>query len=380
MKFWDRVSPQKGEWDKPFLFALFLLIFSGLSVLYSSSSWSAMKEFEDSFYYLKKQLLWVGIGLLCMWITMNLPLEKFSKYGIVFISINLFLLVLVFVPGVGKSVSTYYGRNFNRWIGFGGIQFQPSELIKLTLLFYLSGFITRVGSWKAENKSEWILPSVISLVSLILIILEPAFGTTMEISIILFLYLYISGFQFRKIFIFLLCLVPLIYILIDKVGYRKKRIEVWLDPYKFRFEEGHQLVSSYKAFADGGIFGEPLSSGYAHKHLPYAHTDFILAAFVEDYGFLGFVFLFLIFSFLLFRIYRFLLKIETPFYFYLGVGIFSLLSLQFLLNSFVETGLLPITGLSFPFLSYGGSSMLVMMISAGIYLNIVKHDGMRGKP
>jgi cell division protein FtsW len=165
-------------------------------------------------------------------------------------------------------------------------------------------------------------------------------------------------------------------LLVDRVGYRRKRIDIWLDPYSYRYEEGHQLVSSYLAFKYGSWFGTDISSGYSHRYLPYSYTDFIISPFVEDFGFLGFLFLLSSILILIFRAFFLMEKVEDPFGFYLGSGIIAFLSIQFLMNFFVVTGILPITGVSFPFLSYGGSSLISTFIFSGILVNITRKENL----
>jgi len=156
------------------------------------------------------------------------------------------------------------------------------------------------------------------------------------------------------------------------VGYRKKRIEVWLDPYKYRFEEGHQLITSYRAFQEGGWFGNPIGSGYSHRYLPYCHTDFVLATFVEDFGFVGFLVFLGTVLFLLIRSYTLIQKLENRFAYYLGIGVVSLLSIQFLINLYVVTGIFPTTGISLPFFSYGGSSLITILALCGLLVNLTQ--------
>jgi cell division protein FtsW len=361
--------------DYPLVYGILILLFLGLAILFSASSVTAQREFEDSFYYVKKQGLWAFLSFLAFVISAVIPIQFYQKFSKWIIFITIVLLLLVFVPGIGKSVETYYGRNFHRWINLGLFQFQPSEFAKISIVIYVSSLFVRSQTTEFELKTFG-LPLVFIGGVLLLIVAEPAFGTTIQIFIIIIILSYIYGFHLKKLFIVFLSLLPLIAILIYKVGYRKKRIEVWLDPYKFRFDEGHQLVSSFRSFNEGGFLGNPLATGYSHRYLTYSHTDFILPTFVEDYGFLGFFVLFSIFLFVILRTFVLLKRVRDPFSFLLGVGLVSIIAIQILINSFVVTGLLPITGISLPFVSYGGSSLLTVMISFGIIINITKKDNL----
>ncbi|WP_078124454.1 FtsW/RodA/SpoVE family cell cycle protein [Leptospira alexanderi] len=366
--------PGKNSLDILLIVTIFILLFSGLCVMYSSSSISAWREFKDSEYFLKKQAIWICIGLVFFFFFSVFPYQKLEKLALVGMIAAIGLLVLVFIPGVGKSVSTYYGRNFHRWIAIGPYQLQPSEVAKVAVLVYLSSLFQKLKS--TPDYKKLLVPALFLLTVIVLILIEPAFGTTLEILFVILGFIFLFGVPFRNLLAIGIVSLPLIYILIDRVGYRKKRVEVWLDPYRYRFDEGHQLVTSFRAFLDGGWFGNKLAAGYAHRYLTYSHTDFVLATFVEDFGFFGFLtFIFLILL-LLFRSFYLVQKVKDPFGFYLGAGILIILGTQFIINMFVVTGIFPITGISLPFVSYGGSSILIVLISLGILVNITRKENL----
>ncbi|EKR65643.1 MULTISPECIES: FtsW/RodA/SpoVE family cell cycle protein [Leptospira] len=366
--------PGKNSLDILLIVTIFILLFSGLCVMYSSSSISAWREFKDSEYFLKKQAIWICIGLVFFFFFSVFPYQKLEKLALVGMIAAIGLLVSVFIPGVGKSVSTYYGRNFHRWIAIGPYQLQPSEVAKVAVLIYLSSLFQKLKS--APDYKKLLIPALFLLTVIVLILIEPAFGTTLEILFVILGFIFLFGVPFRNLLAIGIVSLPLIYVLIDRVGYRKKRVEVWLDPYRYRFDEGHQLVTSFRAFLDGGWFGNKLASGYAHRYLTYSHTDFVLATFVEDFGFFGFLtFIFLILL-LLFRSFYLVQKVKDPFGFYLGAGILIILGTQFIINMFVVTGIFPITGISLPFVSYGGSSILIVLISLGILVNITRKENL----
>lgn len=369
--FWE--SPG-SPFDLVLVGSVFFLLLFGICVMYSSSSVTAWREFQDSEYFLKKQLAWAIIGLVVFFFFANFPYKRLERFALGGIIISVLLLILVFIPGVGKSVGTYYGRNFHRWIGIGPYQLQPSEIAKLAVVVYLSSLIVKLKLKETRDPKKFILPAVLLLAVLILILAEPAFGTTMEILFVVIAFVFLFGFPVRNLLLVGLVSLPLAYLLISQVGYRRKRMEVWLDPYRFRYDEGHQLVTSFRAFLDGGWFGNKLASGYAHRYLTYSHTDFVLATYVEDFGFIGFLFFFALVMVLLSRVYVLLKRVEDPFGFYLGAGLLFILGTQFVINSYVVTGLFPITGISLPFMSYGGSSLLVVLAAFGILVNITRKE------
>lgn len=362
--------------DLPLLYAIFILFGFGVIIMFSASVIPAEREFADPYYYLKKQLIWGGVGILLFLVFIQIPYQTLVKFSFPFCLLSIVLLISVFIPGVGKSVGTTYGRNFNRWIQLGGFQIQPSEFSKISLLLFLSLFFQTFD----PKNIKWTRKTIISLFTifsiLILIVIEPAFGTTVEILTVIFFFVIMTGFPMKRILLLSIATLPLLFVLVTQVGYRKKRLEIWLDPYKYRFDEGHQLVTSFRAFFDGGTMGRPIGSGYSHRYLAYSHTDFVLASFVEDFGFVGFFLFISVVIFMLIRIYSLLQKVKDKLGFYLGTGILLLLTIQFLINLYVVTGLFPVTGISLPFLSYGGSSLITIFILMGILANITKSENL----
>ena len=362
--------------DRILISIIFLLAFTGIAVMFSASFSYGEREFDNAYFFFNRQIIWLIAGITLFVVFSQMDFRILDSMGIYLCFVTIFLLVLVFIPGLGKSVGTYYGRNFNRWIGIGPFQFQPSEFAKITVLIYLAGFFKDFKKTESINWKKFILPFSIISTILLLIVLEPSFGTTMEIFFVLVTMIYIAGFSFKKLSISIISILPLLFLLVDRVGYRRKRIDIWLDPYSYRYEEGHQLVSSYLAFKSGSIWGNDISAGYSHKYLPYGYTDFIISPFVEDFGFFGFCLLWSVILIFIFRSYLLIERINEPFGFYLGSGILSILSIQFLMNLFVVTGILPITGVSFPFFSYGGSSLISTFIFSGILVNITRKENL----
>ncbi|MCB1141995.1 MAG: FtsW/RodA/SpoVE family cell cycle protein [Leptospiraceae bacterium] len=367
----------KNSFDHPLVYLVIILLFLGLGVLISAGTITSQREYEDAFFLFKKQAVWAGFGFLFFLVAINVPVQFYWKNSQILFLLSIVSLTLVFIPGIGRSVETYYGRNFHRWINLGFIQFQPSEFAKISTVLYVSSVLVR---YKTEDNhhsySFLVTPAAFVALLLLLVVAEPAFGTTLEILFIILTLIFINGFPLKKLIIGLIAMTPLLFLLVYKVGYRKKRIDVWLDPYKYRFDEGHQLVSSFRSFMEGGFLGNPLSTGYSHRYLTYSHTDFILSTYVEDYGYLGFLFLLGLFLLLITRTYILLKNVNNLFALHVGTGLISMISLQIIMNTFVVTGIIPITGISLPFLSYGGSSLITILISMGIILNITKRENL----
>ncbi|MDF3820079.1 FtsW/RodA/SpoVE family cell cycle protein [Leptospira sp. 96542] len=362
--------------DGPFLYFIFLLFGLGIIVMYSASVHPAEREFSNPYYYLEKQVLWGSVSVFLFLVFSKIPYEFLVRWSFLLCLLSVALLAAVFVPGLGKSVGTSYGRSFNRWIQIGGFQMQPSEFSKISILLFLSYFFYNFDFKKVIWDTKKIVSIILILFILLLIVVEPAFGTTVEILVVLFFFVLLAGFPIKRLVLLGVSILPLLLILVTQVGYRKKRIEIWLNPYQYRFDEGHQLVTSFRAFFDGGSFGRPIGTGYSHRYLAYSHTDFVLATFVEDFGFLGFFCFFCLVLFFLYRVYALLVRTKDKLGFFLGSGILILLSIQILLNLFVVTGIVPVTGISLPFLSYGGSSLLTIFILLGILANITRRENL----
>jgi cell division protein FtsW len=365
---------EKSSIDQIALYCILILQFIGLAILFSASTVTSQREFNDPYYLLKKQSLWALISFIAFTLFINFSYENLKKISLFSILFSILLLILVFIPGLGRSVDTHYGRNFNRWVNLGFIQFQPSEFAKIAVVLYVSHILYKFRQDDSKNLKYFVPPAVLVGIVVALIFFEPAYSSSVEIILLVGLLFFLDGFPIGKLFLSIIAITPILLVLVVSVGYRKKRIDVWLNPYDYRFDEGHQSVSSFKSFMEGGFFGNPLSTGYSHRYLTYSHTDFVLATFVEDYGFIGFILLSGLFFFLLFRFTQLLKKVTDPFGFLLGAGLLSVISIQIIVNMYVVTGIFPITGISLPFLSYGGSSLLTIMISLGILLNITKSE------
>ena len=361
----------ENSFDPIFLTSVFFLLFLGLCIVYTSSSVNSERLFDHSFHYFNRQLRGVILGIFLFFFFAQLSYLKLKKFARLFLVLSIISLILVFFPIIGKSVGNEYNRNFHRWLDFGFFQVQPSEFAKIAVILYISLFITKI---KSKQKVSFAFAFFSISLVIILILLQPSFGTTVAILSVITAYIYLFGFSLKNLFFAALTSVPFFFILIYQVGYRKKRIDVWLDPYKYRYEEGNQLVLSFRSFLEGGFWGKKITSGISHKYLAYNHTDFIFSTFVEDFGFLGSLLLISLILLFFFRSYQMLSKVREPFGFYLGSGILIMIAIQYIINFYVVVGLFPITGIGLPLISYGSSSLVSIMISLGIFTNITKKE------
>jgi len=354
--------------------AVLVLGLSGILILYPASSILSQMEQGDPEYYFNRQILWFLIGIIAMIFFSFVPLKLLRTMAIPMLLSVLGLLALVYVPGIGKSVSSNH-ESFNRWISIGPVTFQPSEFAKIAIIIYAASVFTKGGTFPSDFNAKRLLPPMIFLsIPLLAIVTEPQYGTTVCIIIVLIMMVYIAGFPALRLLALLLAAFPVMFLVAILYKYRLERFRVWLDPYAYRYEGGYQLVTSYRAFRDGGLFGEEFASGFAHRYLTYGHTDFILALFSENHGLAGIVFLFGMFLLVLWRSVIVLRKIEDPFIFLAAAGSVIMIISQTLLNMAVVVGLLPTTGVSLPFISYGGSSLVATMAFCGIILNASSHS------
>ncbi|NIQ38588.1 MAG: putative lipid II flippase FtsW [Proteobacteria bacterium] len=354
----------RTDFDYTILCVTLILLAFGIVMVYSASAILAADKFSDSFYFLKKQALFAAGGTLLMAIAMKINYHLWQKLAYPILVVSLALLVLVLVAGTKAGGST-------RWLYIGSLSFQPSELSKLALVVFLSYFLAKKGE-KIRTFQFGFLPTIlISGIMILLVIHQPDFGVAMFLGIMVMIMLFVGGTRLSYILTLVLAAIPVVYYLIVKVPYRAQRIMSYLNPWRDPQGVSFQLVQSFVALGAGGVFGSGLGQGKQKLYfLPAPHTDFIYSVVGEETGFIGAVIilgLYLVFSV---RGIRVSLGAPDEFGTFLGMGITSLISLQAIINMAVVLGLLPTKGLTLPLVSYGGTSLVVSLVSVGILLNI----------
>jgi cell division protein FtsW len=346
----------------------------GLIALYSASAVMSDIDMKDPFYYVNRQIVWTVVGLTAFLVIIFLPVSIIERLTVPGMMIAILGLLLVFVPGAGKSVSSSR-ESFHRWVEIGPVSFQPSEFAKIALILYSAWVLHRYQS--GGDLRRLLIRGTPVPLALLLIILEPQYGTTVTLIAVLACLVFITGFPVMRLLGVLVASLPLLFMLAYLWEYRLERLKVWLDPYAYRYEAGYQLVMSFRAFRDGWWTGTDLASGVAHRYLTFGHTDFVLALFYEDFGYIGLVGLVLLYGFFCFRAIRLIAKQPEDFASLSAAGCVILFGLQSLINMFVVTGVVPTTGISLPFMSYGGSSLVVQYILAGLVLNFTSQNRQR---
>ena len=359
---------KKIDW---LLFISILLIsLFGIIMIYSASYIWAEYKFNDPYKFIKTQTIFLIISYIIMYILLKIPYTKYLKKANTIIEICLLLLILVLIPGIGTI------RNGSRsWFGIGGLGIQPSEFTKLGMIIFTSKYLTK-NEKELSNIKKGVLPILLVLFLVFgLIMLQPDFGTGVIIVISIIVLLFISGVSmnfFIKIGIIgIIGVIALIII----APYRMKRIISFINPWTDPLGSGFQIIQSLYAIGPGGLLGLGLGNSIQkHFYLPEPQTDFIFAIISEEFGFLGILIVSVLFIIIIYRGFRISTHCQNKFGKYLSFGITFQLAFQALLNLMVVVGLIPVTGVTLPFLSYGGSSLLITMISMSILLNISKYN------
>ncbi len=352
--------------DKILLISVIILSLFGLLMIYSSSSIWATYKYNDPYKYFKSQAIFLILGYFIIFITSKVDYHIYKKYSNHILIISIILLILVLIPGIGTI------RNGSRsWFGIGSFGIQPSEFAKLGLIIFTSKYLTR-------NKIKDIKSSVLPILLIVLLIfglimLQPDFGTGVIIVITIVALLFVSGVNMSFfIKIGLLGLIGVV-ILVIIAPYRLERITSFLNPWKDPLGSGFQIIQSMYAIGPGGLLGMGLGNSIQkHFYLPEPQTDFIFSIISEELGFAGILIVTTLFITIIYRSITISIKQEDNFAKYLSFGITFSLAFQTLLNLMVVVGLIPVTGVTLPFLSYGGSSLLISLLSIGIVLNISK--------
>ncbi len=357
--------------DYLLLTAVILLIFTGTLMVYSASAINANEKYHDAYYFLKREIVFALISIGMLFTMMKVDYHKYWKMVYPLMGISIFLCMLVAIPGIGVKAG-----GARRWLNIGGFTFQPSEMIKLSLILFMAYSLAKKRE-KMEKFTVGVLPHLaVAGVMMGLILLQKDLGTTFTLGVVLMIMLFVGGTRVSYIAGAILLSIPALYLLVFSVDYRRQRILAFLDPWTHIADSGFQIIQSYVGFNVGGLWGAGLGQGKQKLFfLPAAHTDFILSVLGEELGLLGVLGVITLFMILLFRGFRAALRAPDLFGMYLALGISSLIGVQSLINFGVVMGLLPTKGLPLPFISYGGTSLIVMSACMGIVLNIASQGG-----
>lgn len=335
-------------------------------MVYSASSALALKKFGSDYYFLKKQALFALVGILVLVVCKHFPYRMYRH-----LTYPLLLLSIVFLIAVHISVFTYTAGGSSRWLRMGSFTFQPSEFARFALIIYLAYSLNKKLT---DIKDFYIgfLPHIIVLsVFTLLIFIQPDFGSIVILGMITWLMMFIGGVRLLYLITSLLLLLPIAYLFLTSADYRVSRLMTFLNPWQYPTGEGYQMIHSFMAFGSGGIWGSGIGKGYQKLfYLPEPHTDFIFSVIGEELGLIGVLIILSLYFVILWRGINIARNAKDLFGTFMAIGFTSAITLQACINMGVTLGLLPTKGLTLPFLSYGGTSLLINMACIGILMNI----------
>lgn len=361
------IMRRKGDFS--LLFSVILLSVIGTVFIYSASRYSALSTYNDSLYFVKKQIIGILLGIAAMIFTSFYNYNKLKKFTIPVSIIAVVLLCLVFVPGIGVE---NYGAK--RWIGFGGFTLQPSEIAKFALILFTASYVS--SNPDKIKTFVGILPVLVfGGIICLLIILEPNMSITICTVLLMFGLLFAAGMKIKH---FAFLIIPAFLggvALIFLEPYRINRLLAFIDPWSNPKGEGYQLLQSLYALGSGGWFGVGLfNSRQKYAFLPFAESDFILSVIGEEIGFVGIIFFFALLIFIIVKGIIIASKAENVFGFILATGITLIFGIQVIINALVVTGSIPPTGLPLPLVSSGNTSIIIFMAEMGVLFNISKKN------
>jgi cell division protein FtsW len=362
-------SSTSSMYDKWFVAAIMGLLLIGLMMVSSSSVMMATKNYHQPFYFLLRQIAYLSIGAMLAMVVMRLDTTIWQKHSVTLLGVCLLCMVLVLIPGIGKMVN-----GSRRWLAIGPIGIQVSELAKFLVVIYMSGYLVRQ---QERNKSQilgFIKPMIVLAVIAGLLLLEPDFGATVVIVSTVMMILFLSGVKWQYYLILILLVVLAMAMLAVASPYRVARLTAFLNPWADQFKSGYQLTQALIAFGRGGWLGMGLGDSVQKLfYLPEAHTDFLFAVLAEELGFLGIVVVISLYAILFWRgmVIGFqAFQQNRHFAAYVAYGLSCWLFFQALINMGVNSGMLPTKGLTLPFLSYGGASLVVNCLVVALLLRI----------
>jgi cell division protein FtsW len=359
---------RKLKSDKLLFVATLLLVCTGIVMVYSASAVMAMEKFHQPYFFLVKQLAWALIGLAVMPIVMRVDYRNYRHPAVIWTALAVACLALVVV---------LFGPRLNgatRWLALGSFGIQPSELAKIAIILFMAALLERRME-RIDDIGYSLLPIAVVVGALVgLILLEPDLGTAVCVVMIAAVMVFSAGISYRYVFGLILAAVPAVYFLIATSDYRKRRVLAFLDPWADPLGDGWQMIQSVIAVGTGGVFGRGLMGGVQKLfYLPEPHNDFIYSVIGEELGLVGTSLVLACFTVITWRGLRTAVRAPDRFGAFLAIGLTTMVAFQAFFNISVVLGLLPPKGIPLPFVSAGGSSLLINLMGMGILLNVSQH-------
>ncbi|MGA8179612.1 MAG: putative lipid II flippase FtsW [Desulfobacterales bacterium] len=357
---------QPMQYDITLLFPVLFLVGVGIVMVYSASSALALKKFGTSYYFLKKQSIFALLGIVVLVASCHIPYRMYRS-----LAYPLLILAMVFLTGILISGFGYSAGGAKRWFRIAGFTFQPSEFARFALVIYLAYSMNRKMD-RIKEFSVGFLPHVLILgLFTILIMLQPDFGSVVIFGAITWIMLFVGGVRVSYLLGSMVLVIPAVYYMMAGADYRIQRIMSFMNPWQYSGDKGYQVVHSLLAFGTGGIWGAGIGKGYQKLfYLPEPHTDFIFSVIGEELGLIGVLIILGLYTVILWRGISIARNSKDAFGSYVAIGLTTAMGLQICVNMGVALGLLPTKGLTLPFLSYGGTSLLMNMASIGVLMNI----------
>ena len=361
---------QPVAYDLGLLFPVLLLVGIGIVMVYSASSAVALEKFGCDYFFLKRQALFSLIGIVVLVCFSYIPfrLYRVLTYPALLLGIGMLLAVVFTGWGVTAGGSA-------RWLQIGPLRFQPAELARMALVVYLAYSMSKKDELLRDFYVGF-LPHMLVLMLLILLLMaQPDFGSVVIFAALTWIMLFVGGCRLSHLLGIIVLLAPMIYLFMTQAEYRVRRLMSFWEPWEHSTDAGYQIVHSFMAFGTGGITGAGIGKGYQKLfYLPEPHTDFIFSVIGEELGLIGVMIVIILYGIMLMRGIRIARHANDPFGALLAMGITVAIGLQVCINMGVTLGLLPTKGLTLPFLSYGGTSLLINMAAVGIMMNIGARD------
>jgi cell division protein FtsW len=363
---------RKLKSDKVLFLATLLLVCCSVVMVYSASAVLAMNRFNQPYFFLIKQAMWAALGLAVMSIAMRFDYRNYREPSFIWFALGIVAFALVAV---------LFGAPINgsrRWFGFGGFGVQPSELAKLSALFFIAALLERRMN-RIDEISYALVPIVVVVGGIVgLILLEPDLGTAMTVLLIAMSMLFAAGISYRYVLGAILCGVPVVYFILMGAAYRRRRLLAFWDPWSDPLGDGFQVIQSMIAVGSGGLLGRGFMSGVQKLfYLPEPHTDFIYAVIGEEFGLLGTTIVMACFVVIAWRGFKIATDAPDRFGAFLAIGLTTMITVQAFLNISVVLGLVPTKGIPLPLVSLGGSSLLISLLGMGILMNVSQHAASR---
>lgn len=361
---------KKHNIDIGLLITVLFLLVSGIVMVFSASYVSAYYNYNDSYYFLKKQLIWAVLGLFAMVFLSNYDYHKLSKIALPLLVLTGVLLLMVFVPGIGVEKKGAY-----RWLGMGNLSFQPSELAKLAIIIFLASSLS-----KKKNILQYFFKGLLPYLLIIgvlagLIIIEPHLSSTIIVVLVGAILLFVAGAKISHFIGLSLVGIAGMVGAILAAPYRLTRVKTFMDPWKDPTDKGYQITQSLMAIGSGGLFGLGLGmSRQKQLYIPEPHNDFVFSIISEELGFLGATVVLLLFLMFIWKGIKIAVHAPDLMGSLLATGITSLVAIQVIINIAVVTSSMPVTGQPLPFFSAGGTSLVFLLAGIGILLNVSRYS------